>query len=266
MKRYMGKLFKRNEGSKPLGASLNSELPTNDTLGVSSGGWPVEIQRAEIQDWWESERKRILQDLPKRLPGLIFLVDQKIENMSFFDLMRKRKQYRADEIDPIVIDWLEDHYKEFSRKLESSFAKLESSFKSYTSNIESKNLDKLSYQDYLLAGSSIAVTVAPLGALPFVAGGLVTSGFTLLGFTIGGGVLIPSALYALLFGVGCLAIAPGCRAWAVRKIKKLYKDNLRKELEWRVLGDHRKPGTKSLMGTLLSDLEKVARARMEAAK
>ena len=96
MKQCTKKLPNRNGGPKPPG-----ELSPNDKQMVSSNGWSVEIQRAEIQDWWEAERKRIVQDLPQRLSDLYDLIDQKVDSSSTLKLTVKKHKF----LEKILSHW-----------------------------------------------------------------------------------------------------------------------------------------------------------------
>lgn len=59
---------------------------------------PIEIQKVEILDWWETEREHISHDLQERLPALYYKVDRVIEEMPAKAFIRKG-QHHTETID-----------------------------------------------------------------------------------------------------------------------------------------------------------------------
>lgn len=215
---------------------------------------PVEIQRAEILDWWETAQEQIARTLPERLPALYYRVDQVIEDMPIKAFIQKGK-FRGERIEPIVIEWMEKLYRELTHELDESF-------RASSEAVEGKGVhDSWSYGEMATAGAAIAVSAAPIAGIPFFAGGLTAAGFLGISF-LGGGILVVPAV-ALAGSAVFLAAGPSARAKAVSHLKSRFREAVHEGIEKRVLGDPDDPSTASLKGTLLGELRGVALKRME---
>ena len=219
---------------------------------------PAEVLRAEILDWWEAERDRIAEVIPERLPALLYKVDKSIDDMSASDLL-KRGKFVTEKVEPVVADWIERLYKELTHELDESFR---ASAKEAEGGETYKNW---SYGEMATAGAAIAVSAAPAAGIPFFVGGLTTAGTAILGFTIGGGTLIPIAVTAAAGSAVLLAAGPSVRAKAVAKLKSNFKSSMHDEITKRVLGSATDGKAVSLNQVLLKELQGVTLKRMEMA-
>lgn len=217
---------------------------------------PVEIQRAEILDWWETEQNHISQTLPDSLPALYYKVDNVIDAMPVKAFIRKGKLH-SEQIEPIVVEWLEKLYRELTHELDKSFR---SSLKIVEGD---PALDRWSYGEVATAGAALAVSAAPIAGIPFFAGGVMTAGVTVLGYTFGGGALLALPVVALAGSAVLVAAGPAARGRAVSHLKSRFKNAVHKAVETRVLGDPEKPSIPSLKGTLLGELRAVTLKRLE---
>jgi hypothetical protein len=217
---------------------------------------PVEIQQAEILDWWESEHERISDALADRLPGLYYLVDQQIENMPFTNLVRRGK-FKAEHIEPIVAAWMDKIYFEFTLELDES---LRASLHSLEGD---KPGEGWSFNEMAVAGAALALSASPVAAIPFFAGGLATAGVTFLGVTFGGGVLLATPVAALA-GSAVLAalVGPTARTKAIANLKSRLRSAIHAAIQARVLGDANGQSHASLKGRLLGELYSVATKRL----
>lgn len=222
---------------------------------------PPEILRAEILDWWEAEQERISQTLPKRLPALYYLVDQKIGEMPLKAFLR-RGRFHADEIEPIIASWMEDLYQELTHEIDESF-------RSSANVVEgNRKYESWSYGDLASAGAALAFSAAPVAGIPvyFMAGGLTATGTTVLGMTFGAGALVPLGVAALAGSAVLLAAGPAARGKAIERLRASVRTATRDAIDKRVLGDPSDPSAPSLKGKLLGDLYGVAVKRIEVVK
>ena len=217
---------------------------------------PVEVQRAEIIDWWETEHQRISEALVDRLPALYYRVDQEIAKVSVTQF-RKKGRFLAETIEPAVIHWIEKIYCEFTHELDEALRKSQRSLEGKAA------IDRWSYQELAFAGSALAVSVAPVAAVPLFAGGLTTAGVTVAGITFGGGALLALPVAALAGSIALIAAGPTVRAKAVSKLKSRIRSDLHQSIETRVLGDPNNPESPSLKGVLLKELYDVATKRLD---
>lgn len=217
---------------------------------------PREILRAEVLDWWEAEQERISTILPERLPALYYHVDRKIAEMPINAFFRRGK-FHANEIEPIVVDWMEKLYRELAHEIDESF-------RASSDAVEGKGTyDSWSYGEMVSAGGAIAVSVAPVAGIPFFAGGLTAAGFTLFGFTFGGGALIPIAVTALAGSAVLLAAGPAARGKAAAHLRSRFKRTVHEAIHLRVLGKSDDSSAPSLKGKLLADLHCLALKRID---
>lgn len=217
---------------------------------------PVEIQRAEILDWWEAEQERISRILPERLPALYYCVDQLVDNMPIKALLR-RERYRVEQIEPIVTEWVEKLYRELTHQLDESF-------RASSEAVEGRGTNNTwSYGEMATAGAAIAVSIAPVAGIPFFASGLTAAGVTILGLTFGGGALLAVPVAALASSTVVLAAGPAARARAITHLKISFKRAIHQTINNRILGDFDDPSIVSLQGKLLNELRGVALMRME---
>lgn len=219
---------------------------------------PAEVLRTEILDWWEAERDRIAEALPERLPALLYKVDKVIDDMSASDLL-KRGKFVAEKVEPIVADWIERLYKEFTHELDESFR---ASAKEAEGSETYKNW---SYGEMATAGAAIAVSAAPAAGIPFFAGGLTTAGLSLGFATLGGGALIPIAVTAAAGSAVLLAAGPAVRTKAISTLKTKFKSSIHDGITKRVLGGVHEGNIASLKQVLFNELQGVALKRMEMA-
>lgn len=220
---------------------------------------PAEVQHAEIMDWWEGEHQRISEALPDRLPALFYHLDQKITQMQIKQLIKKGK-FCAETLDPIAVEWIDKLYRELTHEANESL------------QVSQKLLDEdtkegeWNYSEMALAGSALAVSVAPAAGVPFFAGGFTTAGTTILGVTFGGGALLALPVFAAAGSLVLLAMGAGTRGRAVDKLKSRIRNEVLQSAEKLVLGDPDNPKQPSLKGTLLDELYAVVLKRLELAK
>lgn len=220
---------------------------------------PVEVQRAEILDWWEAEHERISEALSDRLPSLYYRIDQEIDKMPIKDLVRRGK-FRAETIEPIVVAWIEKLHRELTHELDESL-------RTSLNLLEGDGAgDEWSYSEMAVAGAALAVSAAPAAGIPFFAGGLTAAGTTVLGITFGGGGLLPLSVAALAGSAVFIALGPAARAKAVSHLKLRLRDGVHQGIETRVLGDPKNQAVPSLKGHLLNELYSVAVKRMDMVK
>lgn len=217
---------------------------------------PVEIQRAEILDWWEAEQEKISRALQERLPALYYRLDQVIDKMPIKGFLRKRK-FHAEQIEPIVTMWVEELYRELTHELDESF-------RASSEVIEGKGgYEGWTYGEMVTAGAAIAVSAAPIAGVPFFAGGLTAAGITIAGFTVGGGALLALPVAALAGSAVLVAAGPAVRGKAVSSLKARFRKNVHKLAETLVLGNSEQPSVSSLKGKLLGELRNVALKRID---
>ena len=116
-----------------------------------------------------------------------------------------------------------------------------------------------SYDEIATAGAAIVVSAAPAAGLPFFAGGLTTAGKTIMGFSFGGGALIPIAVTAAATTAVVFAAGPMVRARAVSRVKAKFKSSVHENITERVLGKE----SGSLKQRLISELYCVVQKRLE---
>ena len=219
---------------------------------------PIEIQKVEILDWWETEREQISQDLQERLPALYYKVDRVIEEMPVKALIRKG-QHHTETLEPLVIEWMEKVYRDLTHELDESF-------RSSAEAVEGDGAhDQWTYSEMATAGAALAVSVAPIAGIPFFAGGLTAAGVTVLGITVGSGGLLALPVAALAGSAILLAAGPTARWRAVAALKARYRDAVHSAIEKRVLGDESNTDSPSLKDKLQGELLGVALQRMEMA-
>lgn len=221
---------------------------------------PAEVLRAEILDWWESERDKLAEAIPERLPALLYKVDKIIDDMSASDLL-KRGKFFAEKVEPVVADWIERLYKELTHELDESFrASAEEAEGGETYN-------NWSYGEMATAGVAIAVSAAPAAGVPFFAGGLAASGTVVFGLTIPftAGGLAAGAVAAAAGSAVLLAAGPAVRSKAVSKLKSNFKLSIHDVIAKRVLGSGNDSKAISLKEVLFRELQGVALKRIEMA-
>lgn len=220
---------------------------------------PVEILQAEVLDWWETQHETVSNGLDEKLPELLNRLDAEIEAMPIRAFFRKGK-YHAERLEPIIQEFLEKNYAEFSNELDEAFQR---SVANVEAESATKTLNTWSYKEMATAGGAAVATIAPLAALPFLTGGLVTSGTVVLGFTLSSPALIPTAAVAAATGLVVAAAGPTVRNKTVKKLKFSFKEVTFNKARIRVVGDPLKPEIGSLKGSLLNDLTNVALRRIE---
>ena len=223
---------------------------------------PKEVLKAEVLDWWEEQQEQLSKKLEDRLPELLDLLDAEIDTMPAKSLLRKGK-FHTERLEPIVRKFLEVNYTECTSYLNNAFKK---SVAQVESRELERNLNSWNYEEMATAGAAVVMTAAPLplAAIPFLTGGLFTSGTVFLGFTIVSPTLIPLAVGAATTAVVLMAAGPVVRKKALKKLRNMFKDVTHAEAKIRVLGDPTKPEIGSLKGTLINDLRNVALGRLEA--
>ena len=82
---------------------------------------PKEVLRAEILDWWEGEQERVSHELSGKLQTILDQVDEKIDGISLKGLFVNRRRFVRETIEPLVVDFLEGNYREFSERMKESF-------------------------------------------------------------------------------------------------------------------------------------------------
>lgn len=197
--------------------------------------------------------------LDEKLPELLNRLDAEIETMPIRAFFRKGK-YHAERLEPIVQEFLENYYAEFTNELDEAFQR---SVANVEADRATKTLNTWSYKEMATAGGATVATIAPLAALPFLTGGFVTSGTVVFGFTLSSPALIPSAAVAAATGLVVAAAGPTVRSKAVKTLKLSFKEVTFNKARTRVVGDPLKPEIGSLKGSLLSDLTNVALRRIE---
>lgn len=211
---------------------------------------PVEIQKAEVLDWWEDQQEFTSEALVDRVPALLFQIDQKIEEMPATALIRRGRFYR-EKILPLLDQWLQKTRGELTHELEEA---LNASLHTVEGP---NNHDAWSYSDYAAAGSAIAVSAAPLAAIPLFIGATV-GGIVGFGATP---ILVPAAVVltgtSLLFGAQF-------GGTAVRSLKARYRLKMHEEICALVFGNPNEPSVGSLKHTLHSDLRNVTLQRLAA--
>ncbi len=220
---------------------------------------PVEVLQAEVLDWWETQQETVSNGLVEKLPELLDCLGVEIEAMPTRAFFRKGK-FNAERLEPIVLQFLEKYYAEFTSELEETFQR---SVASVEAESPTATLNTWSYGEMTTAGGAAVVTIAPLAALPFLTGGLVTSGTVILGFTVSSPALIPTAAVAAATGLVVAAAGPTVRKKALGKLKCSFKEITFKKARIRVVGDPQKPEIGSLKGSLLNELMNVALKRIE---
>lgn len=221
---------------------------------------PKEVLKAEVLDWWEEQQELLSNRLEARLPELLALLDAEIDAMPVKSFFRKGK-FHAERLEPVVVEFLEKNYAEFTSELDEAFQKS-------VAHVEAEELtttlNSWSYKEMATAGAAVAVSAAPLAALPFLTGGIFTSGVAVLGFTVVAPTLIPLAVGAAATGLVVAAAGPTARMKALERLKSSFKEVTGAEARVRVVGDPQKPEIGSLKGTLMKDLRNVALGRIEA--
>jgi hypothetical protein len=124
---------------------------------------PVEILQAEVLDWWEAQHEMVSKGLDEKLSDLLKRLEAEIETMPTRSLLRKGKHHK-ERLEPIVCEFLEKHYAEFTSQLEESF---QQSLARVESESVTDSLNTWSYKEMATVGGAAVATIAPLAALPF---------------------------------------------------------------------------------------------------
>lgn len=213
---------------------------------------PNEIHRAEVLDWWEDSRESVCSALDDRIPALYYKVDKVVEEMPAKRLIQKGK-FRSEEIEPIVVEWVEKLYRELTHDLDDS---LRASLANIEGNVPQAGL---SYREMVTTGAALTFSVAPIAGVPFFAGGLAVTGIA--GVLGGGFAVVPTV--ALAGSAAALIAGPGVRSKAVKSLKTRLLKDIHMEIDKRVFGDSENSAAPSLKGALMNDLQCVAMKRME---
>ncbi len=213
---------------------------------------PNEIHRAEVLDWWEDSRESVCSTLEDRIPALYYKVDKVIEEMPVKWLIRKGK-FRSEEIEPIVLEWVEKLYRELTHDLDDS---LRASLADIEGNVPQAGW---SYREMATTGAALTFSVAPIAGVPFFAGGLAVTGIA--GIFGGGFAVVPTV--ALAGSAAALIAGPGVRSKAVKSLKTRLLKDIHLEIDKRIFGDPENSAAPSLKGALMNDLQCVAMKRME---
>lgn len=207
-----------------------------------------EISRAEAIDWWSAERGRISAELDERLPLLTAKVSRLIDDMPMTAYLW-RDDFRSREIEPVAVEWIEAEYRRFSAEIDNSF--------SAAVDLEADH-HGWSGSDYAAVGAAAAFSVAPLAALPFI-GGVVVSGSIL--FPAASIAAVPAAIVGA--GAVALGYGPSMRSWAAGKLQDGFRESVIEGLRLRVLGDVAQPELPSLKGALFAELDGMLAKRLE---
>ncbi len=162
-----------------------------------------------------------------------------------------RKSFNTSQIEPIAKEWIEKEFKRFSSQIEESFE---------SSVLEPTEEQSVGWTagEFMTTGVAVAFSVAPIAALPFVGGLVVTTG-----------VLFPTASIAVvpaaIVGAGAVALGygPSVRGWASTRLRENYRMLVHSGLRNRVLGNKSKPEIGSLKGALFAELDQLLSRRLE---
>ncbi|SEP00516.1 hypothetical protein SAMN04490248_11930 [Salinihabitans flavidus] len=202
-----------------------------------------EPARAQVVDWWSAERARVSRELEERLPLLLIEVDKVIDEMPLKAFVR-RGRFQTRQIAPIVRKWIEAEYKRLSAEIDESF------FAEVIGPGEHKSHEGWTTDELLTAGAATAFSIAPLAALPFVGGLLVSTGFLGLSATL---AIIPATIVGA--GLVMLGLGPSIRGWARRKLRETFRSRVRANIRTRIIGDLERLEIASLKGTIFTELD-----------
>ncbi|WP_370301049.1 hypothetical protein [Pseudooceanicola sp.] len=209
-----------------------------------------ELSCAQAVDWWSGERLRVARELEERFPLLLIKINTIIDEMPMRAFVL-RKSFNTSQIEPIAKEWIEKEFKRFSSQIEESFE---------SSVLEPTEEQSVGWTagEFMTTGVAVAFSVAPIAALPFVGGLVVTTG-----------VLFPTASIAVvpaaIVGAGAVALGygPSVRGWASTRLRENYRMLVHSGLRNRVLGNKSKPEIGSLKGALFAELDQLLSRRLE---
>lgn len=214
-----------------------------------------ELDRAEVLDWRNSERLKLVRAIELRVPDIHTKIDALVDGMSTRNAI-SRTNFHDREIAPVVENWLQDLMSEFQQGIENSAVESE---RALGNDVEDR---AWSWADVATIGGGAAVTLAPLAAIP-----LVTSVATVT--TTSFFVFTTSALSfpILAVGVGGLIVAGlgsnKVRQFAFNKFKDRYRKQIKQELFHKAVGNPKKLEAPSVCRTLLAEIDMIAKKRLE---
>ncbi len=218
-------------------------------------GFLVQVDRAEILEWRERERKVLCDRIEQRLPELEALITEQADEMTMWNVVW-RSSFHDEQVAPKVEEWLRALYDELRSDIEDSAIESERL-------INPGDTDQAwSWGEIAAAGAAAAVSVAPLAALPFVAGiaTVTTTSFFVFSTSV---VSIP----VLTAVVGGLAVS-GYGGHKIReKTFDYFVGNYRKqtvlEARAKVIGETGADDEDTLQNRLLNEIDLIAISRLE---
>lgn len=163
----------------------------------------------------------------------------------------RRSKFHTEVILPMATQWVEAEHARLSAAIGDTLPDI------FGANAGSHNW---STTDYAEVGLAAAFSAAPLAALPFV-GGLVVTASTGFFATSASIAVVP----ALAVGGGLVALGYGgqVRGWTIERLRERYRVKVEADLTLLVLGDAARPQEPSLKGTIFAELDGILSTKLE---
>ncbi len=214
----------------------------------------INLRRTEIMDWRNAERAHTLKTLSERMEPLLLDLRARVDGMTKRQLVLTAG-FRGETIDPIVATWIAQQDDDLRRRIELSARE------DAQRHPETEDVDAITWPEMLHFGAGAVLGVAPIAAIPFVAGAAtVTTGFLITTVTFNPVVLGAAAVGAL----GVTLAGAKIRDRAVESVRNRFWAKLSSRVVTRVMGDPARPDAPSLARTLLADIDTLAQIRMKA--
>ncbi len=214
----------------------------------------VQVDRAEILDWREQERKALCAQLEDRLPELDALIDEPINEMTLWNAVW-RTSFHDEQIAPKVEEWLLALYEEFHRDISESAFESEKSISGETSD------QAWSWGEIATMGAATAVSIAPLAAIPFVAGiATVTTSFVVFSTSVVSIPILSAVVGGLvLSGIGGHQVREKTFEYFVEN----YREQTKAEARAKVVGKTGADNEDSLRNRLLNEVDLITISRLD---
>ena len=214
-----------------------------------------ELDRALILDWRDKARLDLVRSLNARVSGFDSEIDALVEGMTGMDTVR-RSRFHNKYVAPVVEEWLRELMDEFRQEIETSAGNSEVALG------HDADAHSLSLGEVLGSGATVALTLAPLGVVPFAAG---IATVTTTSFLVFSTSAISLPILSVVVGGALLAGAGGdrVRRRVFGKIRRTYGAQVKRNVRIKAIGDPANPGAPSVCRNLLAGIDVIANKRLE---
>ncbi len=214
-----------------------------------------ELDRALILDWRDKARLDLVRSIEARVSAFEPEIDRLAEGMTGAAILR-RSRFHNKHVAPVVEEWLQALMAEFRPELETSAGDSEQALG------HAADVHALSLGEALGAGAAVALTLAPLGAVPLA---LSIATVTTTSFFVFTTSVISVPVLSAFAGVAALAGAGGNQIGrhTVGRIRRRYSAQVKENLRIKAIGDPADPAAPSVCRTLLAGIDVIANKRLE---